>query len=138
MREINLKFKNQLSELAFIRGKIDEFIGKEINSVLKNRIILSVDEAISNVMEHGFPDLKESDISLNVQLTESKIKFVLEDEGIPFNPLTAKPVDIEEHLELGEDGGVGIHIVQKIMQVEYERTLSKNRLLLTKNLTEEI
>ena len=138
MREINFQFPNHLSELTNVRQKINEFIGTEIDSLIKNRIILSVDEAVSNIIEHGFPDSKESYISLIVRLDKDKIIFILEDEGIAFNPLDPKPVDMDEHLELGEDGGVGIHIVQKIMHVEYERTLSKNRLTLTKNLTEEI
>jgi serine/threonine-protein kinase RsbW len=138
LRETNFQFPNQLSELANVRRKIDEFIGAEIDSKLKNRIILSIDEAVSNIIEHGFPDSKESMISLSIQLTKEKILFILEDEGISFNPLEAKTVDIDEHLEIGEDGGVGIHIVQKIMQVEYERIHSKNRLTLSKKITEEI
>lgn len=138
MRETKFQFTNQLSELANVRSIIDKFIGTEIDTKLKNRIILALDEAVSNIIEHGFPDSKESEIALNVLIDKEKIQFILEDEGIAFNPLEAKPVDIEEHLEIGEDGGVGIHIVQKIMQVEYERIHSKNRLTLSKNFTEEI
>mgnify|MGYP006323456505 CR=1 FL=1 len=138
MREINFQFPNQLSELANVRQKINEFIGNEIDSKLKNRIILSLDEVVSNIIEHGFPNSRESEIAINIQLSKDKIVFILEDEGIAFNPLEAKAIDIDEHLELGEDGGVGIHIVQKIMHLEYERTLAKNRLVLSKNLIEEI
>ena len=129
MRETKFQFTNQLSELANVRSIVDKFIGTEIDTKLKNRIILALDEVVSNIIEHGFPDSKESEIALNV---------LVDKEGIAFNPLESKPVDMEEHLEIGEDGGVGIHIVQKIMQVEYERIHSKNRLTLSKNLTEEI
>ncbi|HMV42708.1 MAG TPA: ATP-binding protein [Leptospiraceae bacterium] len=137
MREINFQFPNQLSILSNVRTKINDFIGSDLDNILKNRIILSIDEAISNIIEHGFPEVKDSLISVYARLEKDKITFVLEDEGIPFNPLTKPPVDVDEHLELGEDGGMGIHIVQKIMNVEYERVHLKNRLTLTKNFTEE-
>ena len=138
MRETKFQFTNQLSELANVRSIVDKFIGTEIDTKLKNRIILALDEVVSNIIEHGFPDSKESEIALNVLVDKEKIQIILEDEGIAFNPLESKPVDMEERLEMGGDGGVGIHIVQKIMQVEYERIHSKNRLTLSKNLTEEI
>jgi serine/threonine-protein kinase RsbW len=137
LRETQFQFRNQLSELEACRKKIDEFIGIELDSKTKNRIILSLDEAVSNIIEHGFPDATESLISIFIQLDTEKILFHLEDSGIAFNPLDAKPVDIDEHLEIGEDGGVGIHIVQKIMNVEYQRIENKNRLTLSKKLRGE-
>jgi serine/threonine-protein kinase RsbW len=138
LKEVNFQFPNQLSILSEVRKKIEEFIDSDLETILKNRIILSVDEAISNIIEHGFPDLKDSLISLNIRLDKEKIIFILEDEGIPFNPLSKESVDVDKHLEIGEDGGMGIHIVQKIMKVEYERVHLKNRLVLTKNFKEEI
>lgn len=138
MRETKFQFPNQLSELGNCRRNIEEFIGTGLDSIAKNRIILSIDEAVSNIIEHGFPDSKESLISIFIQLDKQKILFILEDEGIAFNPLEAKPVNIDEHLEIGEDGGVGIHIVQKIMNVEYERINLKNRLTLSKYLNKEV
>lgn len=137
MRETRFQFRNQLSELETSRKKIDEFIGIELDSKTKNRIILSLDEAVSNIIEHGFPDAIESLISIFIRLDTEKILFILEDSGIAFNPLESKPVDIDEHLEIGEDGGVGIHIVQKIMNIQYERIENKNRLTLSKNLLKE-
>jgi serine/threonine-protein kinase RsbW len=137
LKEIRFQFVNKLSELDNCRNNIEKFIDNAIESKTKNRIILSVDEAVSNIIEHGFPDFSESMISIFIQLSKEKIIIVLEDEGIAFNPLEAKPVDIDEHLEIGEDGGVGIHIVQKIMHIEYERINFRNRLTLSKNLTKE-
>jgi serine/threonine-protein kinase RsbW len=128
-------FDNKLEELSVLRSEIEAFIGSSINSKTKNRIILSLDETVSNVIEHGFPNGELSRIQLEMSQDENEITFVLEDSGIEFNPLSKKEVDIDEHLERGEDGGMGIYIVQKIMKVEYEkRTEGGNRLTLKKNL----
>ena len=137
MKKISFQFPNKLSILAEVRDKLNEFIGVDLEGILKSRIILSIDEAVSNIIEHGFPDKKDSLITLYIQLEKNRIIFILEDEGIPFNPLSRNTVDLDEHLERGEDGGMGIHILQKIMNIEYERIHFKNRLTLTKNLIEE-
>ncbi|MDX1960046.1 MAG: ATP-binding protein [Leptospiraceae bacterium] len=137
MKKGQISFPNRLEELSNFRNAIEEFIGESIELRTKSRIILSLDEIVSNIIEHGFPNGGESQIKILLEQSESEIKFVVEDEGVEFNPLQKKPVDVDEHLELGEDGGMGIYIVQKIMKMDYERSSNKNRLYLRKALKEK-
>jgi len=138
MKFHRLHLKNSLEELSFFREEAEKFIGNSLNSKNKMRVILSLDEILSNIIEHGFPDRTESFIEAEMTLYPDRIICVFTDEGIPFNPLSAPEVNINEHLDRGEDGGMGIHIVRKIMKASYEFTSDKkNRLTLIKELKGE-
>jgi serine/threonine-protein kinase RsbW len=59
----------------------------------------------------------------------------VEDDGQPFNPLEAPEVDTTKPLEERTIGGLGIHIVRKLMDgLEYQRHEGKNLLVLKKHL----
>ena len=95
MKTHKLQIQNELQELATLRSEIQMFIEEKIDSKRKNRIILSIDEVISNIIEHGFPNGEKSSISIEISLDEKEITFVIEDSGIEFNPLEQKEVDVE-------------------------------------------
>ena len=137
MKSKKVSFTNSLSNLEFVRTEIISFLKESCSDKILNRIVLSIDEAISNCIEHGFIEGEISEINLEMILEEKIAKFVLVDSGIEFDPTKKESLDIDTHLEKGEDGGVGIHIFQKIMKVKYQRQENKNILTLSKNLGEE-
>lgn len=137
MKSKKILFPNSLSNLEFVRTEIISFLRGNCSDKILNRIILSIDEAVSNSIEHGFHEGEISEIILEMNLEEKTAKFVLIDSGIEFDPTKKEKLDIDQHLEIGEDGGVGIHIFQKIMKVKYERKKNKNILTLSKNLGDE-
>jgi len=68
----------------------------------------------------------------NLSNLQTVIKF--EDSGIPFNPLLIKEPDLNEDLIERGLGGLGIHIVKKIMDtIDYYRKDGKNILIITRN-----
>ncbi len=137
MKSKKISFTNSLSNLEFVRTEIISFLKGFCSDKILNRIVLSIDEAISNCIEHGFKEGEISEIDLEMNIDEKLAKFILVDSGIEFDPTKKESLDIDKHLEIGEDGGVGIHIFQKIMKVEYERINNKNSLSLSKNLRDE-
>lgn len=61
------------------------------------------------------------------------VTLVIEDDGVPYNPLERPDPDVEELLERRSQGGLGIYLVKKRMdQVEYEYKDHMNRLTLRK------
>ena len=59
--------------------------------------------------------------------------LIIEDDGIPYNPLERPDPDVEELLEKRTQGGLGIYLVKKRMdQMEYEYKDDMNRLTLRK------
>jgi serine/threonine-protein kinase RsbW len=62
----------------------------------------------------------------------------IEDNGIPFNPLEKIDPDFPDNVESANIGGLGIHIIRKLMDnVSYERKQGKNKLSMRKNIQEK-
>jgi serine/threonine-protein kinase RsbW len=57
----------------------------------------------------------------------------IEDNGLPFNPLMKKDSELPADINNAKIGGLGIHIVKKLMDdIRYERKGGKNKLTLRK------
>lgn len=111
---------------------------------LQEKVILAAEEAIINIIQHGY--LSEPG-PLTILCEEcvgqrKGIKIVLEDEGVPFNPIEkthyAPPHLIEtlsdpKTAEMIPTGGYGINLYTQIMDsVEYVPLPKGNRLILIK------
>ena len=56
-----------------------------------------------------------------------------QDQGTAFNPLQAEPVNLDEHIAQRRRGGLGMHLMQTLMDaVDYRREGDFNVLTLTK------
>lgn len=137
MNSKKISFSNKLENLEFVRNEVSSFLKNSCSGKILNRIVLSIDEAISNSIEHGFRENEISEIQIEMKLENHEAEFIIIDSGIEFDPTKKDKLDIDSHLEIGEDGGVGIHIFQKIMKVNYKRIQNQNYLTLKKNLGEE-
>jgi anti-sigma regulatory factor (Ser/Thr protein kinase) len=59
----------------------------------------------------------------------------LKDDARAFNPLTAPEADVSAPLEERAAGGLGIHLMRKLMDgIEYQRMEDGNLLIMKKNL----
>ena len=92
---------------------------------------LAIEEAVVNVMEYAFPDGDKHEFTLTAEVEDNKgdavVKFVLTDDGIPFDPTKEEDPDVTLSAEERQIGGLGIFLVKNIMQsVEYCRADGKN------------
>jgi anti-sigma regulatory factor (Ser/Thr protein kinase) len=61
------------------------------------------------------------------------LTLCVEDDGIPFNPLETKEIELPSNIEGCKIGGIGLHLVKELMeQICYERCEGKNKLTLKK------
>jgi len=97
-----------------------------VSSVLKsssleekvsNMIILAVDEAIANIMEHATANQIESDIKIElaVKADDEKLVVMIRDSGKRFDPTGMDEVDMKKHLQSGKKHGLGIFLIRQIM-----------------------
>lgn len=117
-----LRIFNSLDELQYVRERIKKILEDSLfTSIEKNRIILSVDEALTNVIEHGYPDRRKAQIQIHLKINSEGNSFQSEiiDDCIPFNPLHQLEVDPNDFILESRDGGMGIYNYLHLMKVVY-------------------
>lgn len=95
---------------------------------------LILEEVLVNIARHGYGGRTGRPIHLEFDVTGGTVRILVEDQAPPFNPLSdPPPPDLESDLESREPGGLGIFLVQSLVdRAEYRRTGQGNRLELEK------
>ena len=108
---------------------------KHLGRSLAMNLNLALEEAVTNVMLYAYPKDTEGLIDIEALLKENAIVFNVSDSGKPFDPTSAPEVDTTKDLEERKIGGLGIHLVRKIMdEVHYTREEGLNVLTMIKNI----
>lgn len=94
------------------------------------QIALAIDEAICNVITHGYQKRQDGKIWISVwPLGEPNpgIRILIEDEGRQVDPETIRSRDLTEI----RPGGLGVHIIKHVMDsAEYSRRPERGMALL--------
>lgn len=97
------------------------------------RMELALDEVLTNVVSYAFlEDGGDAKITVGMYISDSRVKICVEDNGLPFDPLTEAPdPDMELPAEEREIGGLGVHLAKTFVHtLRYERVDERNRLTL--------
>lgn len=130
----SILLKNDQEEIIRLTKFIDKF-GKENNITVDAlyEINLALDEIITNIISYGFKDSLEHFISIEGTLQNNSLEIKIEDDGFPFDPLSAPEPDLDSTIDERQIGGLGIHLVKTLMQkISYKREKEKNILILIK------
>jgi anti-sigma regulatory factor (Ser/Thr protein kinase) len=96
---------------------------------------IALEEILTNIISYGYTDDREHVIRVRLSVQPGEVKAEVEDDGQPFNPFEAPEVDTAKPLEERAIGGLGIHLVRKLMDgLEYQRQEGKNLLVIKKHL----
>ena len=125
----------EVSKLAaFISGICEDM---HFDELATTGVSLAVEEAVVNVMNYAYPTDHKGDIYLDVTADCERISFVLQDSGIPFDPTSAREVDVVSLVKSRSIGGLGIHMIRHYMdEVTYKRIDGQNVLTMTKVLNQ--
>ncbi|HEV8094637.1 MAG TPA: ATP-binding protein [Burkholderiales bacterium] len=92
---------------------------------------VALDEMLSNIIKYGYTDDAIHEIRIRLSVSNGMLVAEIEDDGQPFDPCAAGPVDVDAPLEERKVGGLGIHIVRALMaEVGYARVAGRNRLVM--------
>ena len=124
---------SQISRLPAFMDKVARMANLEPS--LKFRLNLALEEAVSNVIQYAYPKDTDGQVDIDASLDGKDLSFTVSDRGKPFDPTSLAEVDINVDIKERKVGGLGIHIVRKIMDtVRYEREGDRNILTMTKNI----
>jgi serine/threonine-protein kinase RsbW len=133
----DISIPNEMHELAHVRHEISEAILKGGFPVTHtNRILIAVDEAVTNIVEHGYEGTATGKgvIDIHLEVDEQRFSISIMDQGESFDPRTMSDIDIERHVAAGKSGGLGVFLIRKIMDVVdyHHETGRHNRLTMVK------
>ena len=124
----------QMPYLRQVRDFIEE-IGTRFNFEQKviNSFKLVVDEACTNIIRHGYRDIKNGQIAVRAIVRRLSLTIVLIDNGKSFDPRQVQDPDLQKYVSIGKKGGLGIFMMRKLMDdIKYNVTHHGNELRLTK------
>lgn len=131
-----LIMRNDIQQIPSLPDWIDSLgIPQELNMPIN----LALEEAVSNVMLYAYPNIKSGIVIVEFARTTDDdgehILFTISDSGIPFDPTQQEEADISLSAEDRAIGGLGIHLVRKLMdRITYRREDEKNVLTLIKKI----
>lgn len=131
--ELTVTLRNRRGEIARMTALLEAFCrNHRLTDDDTLNVNLVLDEAIINVIEHGFQDGAEHAIDVRLLLDGSRLTILVEDDGIAYNPLDAPAPRFDLPLEQRRIGGLGVHIMKTLAErVEYQRDDARNRLTIT-------
>jgi len=91
---------------------------------------LAVDEASTNIMEHGYGRECPNRIDITCEILDDGLKVVIYDDADPFDPELVPDPEINVSLDDVKPRGLGIFFMRKMMdEVQYEATPEKGNTL---------
>lgn len=125
----DMRYLADLREFVVRVGKQYGFDDKVI-STLK----LATDEAVTNIIRHSYRDMPgKGYVTIRAVIKTNSLIIILIDQGKTFDPRNAKPPNMKEYVKIGKKGGLGIFMLQKLMdEIDYHVTSEGNELRLTK------
>ncbi len=98
---------------------------------------LAVDEACTNIIDYAYGGETTKEIRIDCQITLDALTVTIEDDGKPFDIHAASSPDLNLPLSERQVGGLGIFLINNLMDAVQHETLGEvgNRLLLSKQRT---
>lgn len=114
---------------AFVEEQLEEaMVGFKVIS----KVSIAVDELFTNIIDYS----KATWAKITCLIEEEDVKVILQDNGIPYNPLLKEDPDISKPLEEREIGGLGIFMARKMaddLKYKYVDDMNNTIIIVSRN-----
>jgi anti-sigma regulatory factor (Ser/Thr protein kinase) len=133
--EVKVTVKNRIEDLLRVNSLFESFATQhDISGRLRYHLLVSIEEILTNIIKYGFDEEGVHPIHITFRRVEEQIEMEFEDRGREFNPLEIGEPDLDSPIEDRQLGGLGIHLVKKMVdEAKYRREGDRNILLLRKD-----
>jgi serine/threonine-protein kinase RsbW len=116
------RFTCSLKNLEEISDYVTDYAKQAgLNETQVYAVQLAVDEASTNIIEHGYGQECPSRIDITCDVQEDGLKVVIYDDAEPFNPETISEPEINVSLDEIKPRGLGIFLMRQMMdEVNYQ------------------
>lgn len=125
------RFSCSLNNLETICDYVTNYAKQAgLNEAETYAVQLAVDEATTNIIEHGYGQECPDRIDVTCEILEDGLKIVIYDDAEPFNPETVPEPEMNVSLEELKPRGLGIYLMRQMMdEVRYEPTQDRGNTL---------
>ncbi|MBQ9673093.1 MAG: ATP-binding protein [Ruminococcus sp.] len=121
--------------------RVTDFINLELEKLncpfkAEMQIDVAIDELFGNIAQYAYsPETGKATVRIEVEKNPLSVIITFIDKGKPFNPLETAEPDTTLSADERQEGGLGIFLVKKSMDmVSYEYRNYHNILIIKKNL----
>ncbi len=99
-------------------------------------IKLAIDEACTNIIRHAYKGKTDGKIRMDMGIGLDDLKTKITDYGKPFDFKGIKDPDLNQYVDIGKKGGLGIWLIRKVMsRVTYKAYPDRNELVMYRRLS---
>ena len=131
-----LTLPNDVETIPQLNEFIDGFCEqRDIDNDITMSLNLAIEEAVVNVMNYAYPEGTVGYVDIEAEADDDYVTFVISDTGKPFDPTQKDEVNTELSVEDRPIGGLGIHLVRRMMdEISYRYADHRNILTLRKRI----
>ncbi len=135
--KFTLKLKNRMEDLEKLNRALEILsVRQGMSKKCTCETNLVLEELFTNILRHGCCEQNNHQINITISVTSDMLTVQIEDDGVPFNPITAQAPNLKIPIEKREVGGLGIFLAKHYTEeIQYKRRGKKNILILKKKIT---
>jgi len=128
--------QGSLSELGRLAAETSSFCRQHrLADEVAFELNLALEELFVNAVQHGGCEGLENAVEIALRMTPQSVEVDFADRGRPFDPRFAPAPDLVAPLSDRHLGGLGIHLVRRMMpDLEYRREGEWNRIAMRRRL----
>ncbi len=133
MADQHITIEGRFDQIATLSDLVER-VAKQAGFTSRDQyaLQLAVCEALENIITHGYQGESSNLIEAQVIAGPGEVQIEIWDDAPPFNPIE-EPVEIDWTEEDPPVGGLGLMIIQKVMdEIRYERKGERNLLQMLK------
>jgi serine/threonine-protein kinase RsbW len=136
VKEFQIAHAAELEALELFRDFIEDTCQQAgISDQVCYDLKLAVDEACTNIIQHGYAGMNPGSMILKLKLLGDQVVVTITDFGHSFEPAEPPTPDVDAIMADQQSGGFGLHFIYQTMDiVHYEATAMGNDLRFVKNL----
>ena len=113
MKQFRIQIPSLMDNIRIVESFIDNAKDKhDISDDIYGNIMIAVTESVNNAIKHGNKEDKSKTVNLSLEMSEARIKFIVEDEGSGFDFDHLMDPTAPENLE--NPGGRGIFLMKHL------------------------
>lgn len=113
----DIRISCRRENLKVVRDFVNNYLATyDLSDLQLNQIVLAVDEVVANLIIHANEEDESRSLCLSIDFINHAVDITIEDSGpVSYRPATFREPDLQEHVRLGKKGGVGMALVNRIM-----------------------